>query len=149
VSQFISECASIDCMTGFCKQYYSIDFRLPVRNSPILPNGLPKPKPKEKIQLRHFHSIKRGISSLIFRDSKIQQQRGKRNVDARDQKIYANLGFERYFRDRCRLEDFRSNAEIFTNADVIAISFDRSKPETLHNAIYKVRIFTDDSPFRE
>jgi hypothetical protein len=136
-------------MTGFCKQYYSMDFRLPVRNSPILPNGLPKPKSKEKPQPRQFHFIKRGVSSLIFRDSKIQQQKGKTNVDAGDQKIYTNLGFERYSRERCRLEDFRSNARIFANADVITISFDRSKPETLHNAIYKVRMFMDDSPFRE
>jgi hypothetical protein len=116
-------------LIGVLKQKHSTDFEFPLRDSPILPDGTPKSKSK-------LYSIKRTISSVISPDSNIQEGEGSRRADRRTEYIHANTQVRHFWGPRWNQRRFVRS--IFNRTDIIAICFDRSKPETLHSAIYKV-----------
>jgi hypothetical protein len=113
---------------------------LSLKDPPVLPNGISAPRPESEYQLQkqlQIHSIKRSISYIL---SCITRTREKRKQTAgEDEKIWATLYLYRLCGNKCRRNDFIRYREVLQRVDVIAICFDRSKPETLHNALYKVR----------
>jgi hypothetical protein len=126
---------------SFSKQQRSTNFGLHLRDSPILPNGAPKPK--------RSPSIKQTISSIISRNNIIQERVGKdkRKIDRSYKYIYANTKFHHYWDPTWIKRRFMRNRNLFLVTDMVAICFDRSKSETLHNAIHKVRMFIGNPPF--
>ncbi|PVG01486.1 hypothetical protein CPB86DRAFT_781709 [Serendipita vermifera] len=106
----------------------SVDFRLPIKDSQILPNGSPKPRPEQEQHHKRYRYTKQ-LVSFIFSRSKLTQKEDKR--------ISSNISFNRYWGNQAHQDNFVPSAWAFIHVDVIAICYDRSKPETLHNAIYK------------
>jgi hypothetical protein len=131
--------SNFDQWTQFC----CTDFRLHLKDCPILPNGLPNPNIEVKRQPEQANSIKRTMYSILTRNTKSQkeEERGKRQIDGKGQKVDMTPRFYHYWGDSWGSQIFRYDEDFFTRVDVIAICFDRSRPETLHSAIYKVCIF--------
>jgi hypothetical protein len=121
----------------FRREEYSVNVSLSLRDSPILPTGMPKPKPGIKTHCRPEHSyfIRKSISPALSCSTRIQGS-GKNG----NEKIDAKFEFCHYCGPGWSRRDFIADRYTFENVDVVAIWFDRSAPKTLHNAIYKVRI---------
>jgi hypothetical protein len=138
----VSQYSTLKCRYDetFSKQQRSTNFGLHLRDSPILPNGAPKPK--------RSSSIKQIISSIISRNNIIQERerQDKGKTDRSYKYIYANTKFHHYWNPTWIKRRFMRNRNLFLATDMIAICFDRSKSETFHNAIYKVRMSIGDAP---
>ncbi|PVG01488.1 hypothetical protein CPB86DRAFT_106088 [Serendipita vermifera] len=106
------------------------EFRLPVKESPILPSGIPKPgSTHDQQELYPF------IRRIISYASTIRGQELKEKGE--EECIQANLVFSQCWGSPGRGIGFVRPQWEFRRVDVIAICYDRSKPEALHDAIYK------------
>ncbi|CAG8506703.1 1538_t:CDS:2, partial [Acaulospora colombiana] len=109
--------------------------QLPVTYSPIFPDGSLKPPPKQEQHHKRYRSIRQRLPPLFSHPQPIQEEY---RVEKENKRISSNISFNQYWGNQSHQEDFITSAWAFTHVDVIAICYDRSKPETLHNAIYKV-----------
>jgi hypothetical protein len=110
-----------------------VDFSL--GDSPLLPDKTTVPKAKPSRQPKDFHYITKYISSVLSRRNNETSEKG-----GVDEYINTRFRFYHYHDLKCRQQEFIQNRDIFENTDVISIWFDRTKPDSLHNAIYKVRM---------
>lgn len=98
-----------------------IKVRLAVKDSPIFPSGTPKPSRSV---------IDQDQSSRVLGEKVVQGEW-----------IQSNFFVRVHWRDEMNcIRHSMCARNPFARVDVIAVFYDRSKPETLHGAIYKVRV---------
>jgi hypothetical protein len=100
----------------------STNFQWPVDESPILPNGRPRPPPKER----------KGVSGMMDKWTKRAPKMADINLQ-----IYraAKVPLLQRAEDNLRI------------ADVVGICYDCSRPETLQSVIHKVRALSPTQHF--
>ncbi|PVF91845.1 hypothetical protein CPB86DRAFT_878273, partial [Serendipita vermifera] len=109
----------------------SVRLRLPVKDSPIFPNGIPKPnRPTGEQDPR---SLIRPVASDGPSPHAIRHNTRERGEWIQS-KFYARL----YWADGSNcVRHYMGTRRELSRVDVIAICYDRSKPKALHSAIYK------------
>ncbi|PVG01483.1 hypothetical protein CPB86DRAFT_781702 [Serendipita vermifera] len=97
---------------------YSTKYTLPLSSSPVPPKDQPRPNP-EQSQEHHRRSI-------------IHDERRLEHI-----MIEISVNFYRYYGNATYGQTLAAKDSSLRTADMIAICYDISEPETLHNAIYK------------
>jgi hypothetical protein len=119
---------------------YSIYVNFSLRDSPILPtNETSMLKPEPNGQPKDLCSIIRSLFS-IFSSSHNNKILGNEEEKDDNEYIYTRFNFWHY-NPRWSPQTFINHRNFLESTDVISIWFDRTMPHTLHNAIYKVRLF--------